>query len=42
MDLVMQGLMDGQEEWKAKGAKDGGLAGTSNVRPTFAENAFLF
>ncbi|WVR06246.1 nicotinate phosphoribosyltransferase [Kwoniella sp. DSM 27419] len=30
-DLVMQGLIAGQKEWKAKGGQGVGLAGTSNV-----------
>lgn len=31
-DLVMRGLADGQEEWRAAGGTGPGLAGTSNVR----------
>lgn len=30
-DMVMQGLMDGWNEWKADGGAAGGVGGTSNV-----------
>ena len=35
-DLVMRGLIEGHEEWKARGGEIGGLSGTSNV--SFADN----
>lgn len=31
MDLVLKGLVEGYEEWKAEGGTGGALAGSSNV-----------